>query len=67
MVNLDYRKGKIDLSDLNSDVTYDANTAFNQSQLANMLILGELGKKWSEENFFMYQLSFLTQTYTYLP
>ena len=50
LVNLDYRKGKIDLSDLNCDQKYDANEAFTRSQLANMLVLRELAKLWSKES-----------------
>jgi len=33
MMNLDYRKGEINLADLNSDSDYDASKAFYQSQL----------------------------------
>ena len=50
LVNLDYRKGKIDLLDLNCDHKYDANEAFTRSQLANMLVLRELAKLWSKES-----------------
>jgi len=39
LINLDYRKGKMNWSDLNSDTEYDPAEAFNQSQLANMLAM----------------------------
>jgi len=54
LVNLDYRKGKIDLSDLNCDQKYDANEAFTRSQLANMLVFRELAKIWNKENISLY-------------
>jgi len=50
MMNLDYRKGKINFLDLNSDTKYDAADAFNQSQLANMLIIGKISNDWKKDN-----------------
>jgi len=44
LINLDYRKGTINLKDLNSDANYVPSDAFNQSQLAKMLVLGELAE-----------------------
>merc|ERR1719391_615298 len=49
VVNLDYRKGKIDLKDLNSDSDYDANKAFCQSQLAIMLMVNHLASEWMKD------------------
>ena len=49
MVNLDYRKGKIEFSDLNGDQNYEANEAFNKSQLANMLVFKQLAETWKKE------------------
>ena len=46
LANLDYRKGKIVLEDLNfKERTYNKSEAFYQSQLANMLLVKELAKK----------------------
>ena len=50
LMNLDYRKGEINLEDLNSDKEYDPGVAFNQSQLANMLTVSYLAKKWRDDN-----------------
>jgi len=47
LMNLDYRKGEINFKDLNSAV-YDPTTAFNQSQLANMLSMQNLAKEWAK-------------------
>jgi len=47
LMNLDYRKGVINFKDLNSAV-YDPTTAFNQSQLANMLSMQNLAKEWAK-------------------
>jgi len=49
LMNLDYRKGNINFSDLNSSSTYDPTVAFNQSQLANMLAMQVLAEEWSKE------------------
>ena len=49
-MNLDYRKGEINFEDLNSDKSYDADAAFYQSQLANMLSVFHLAKQWKSEN-----------------
>ncbi|XP_023335036.1 retinol dehydrogenase 13-like [Eurytemora carolleeae] len=49
MMNLDYRKGKINLSDLNAENNYDAAQAFCQSQLATMLSVPVLGDEWRKE------------------
>ena len=49
-MNLDYRKGEINFSDLNSEREYDPDTAFYQSQLANMLTVTRLAKHWKDEN-----------------
>ena len=49
-MNLDYRKGDVKLEDLNSDHSYDAGEAFNQSQLANMLLVQHLAELWREDN-----------------
>lgn len=48
-MNLDYRKGDINFEDLNSDKNYDADVAFYQSQLANMLSVLHLAKQWKSE------------------
>lgn len=50
LMNLDYRKGDIKLEDLNSDNSYDAGEAFNQSQLANMLLVHHLAQLWRDDN-----------------
>ena len=49
-MNLDYRKGDIKFEDLNSGNNYDAGEAFNQSQLANMLLVCHLSKLWADDN-----------------
>lgn len=49
-MNLDYRKGDIKLEDLNSANNYEAGDAFNQSQLANMLLVHHLSKLWADDN-----------------
>jgi len=46
LMNLDYRKGSINFSDLNSSTAYDPTMAFNQSQLANMLSVQTMAKDW---------------------
>ena len=50
LMNLDYRKGSIDFTDLNSDNKYNPTSAFTQSQLANMLTVLTLSKDWAEKN-----------------
>jgi len=50
LMNLDYRKGSIDFTDLNSDNKYNPTSAFTQSQLANMLTVLSLSKDWAEKN-----------------
>jgi len=43
LMNLDFRKGKLDLTDPNfNDRKYSKQEAFNQSQLANMLLIQKL-------------------------
>ena len=49
-MNLDYRKGEINFADLNSEREYDPDTAFYQSQLANMLTVTTLARQWAENN-----------------
>ena len=49
-MDLDYRKGEINLADLNSDKEYDPGEAFNQSQLANMLAVTNLAEQWRGDN-----------------
>ena len=49
-MNLDYRKGEINFEDLNSEKEYDPDTAFYQSQLANMLTVTRLAKHWKDDN-----------------
>lgn len=49
LVNLDYRKGALDLTDLNSEHNYDADKAFYKSQLASMLVLPLLAEKWKQD------------------
>ena len=49
-MNLDYRKGEINFADLNSEREYDPDTAFYQSQLANMLTVTRLAKHWKDDN-----------------
>ena len=49
-MDLDYRKGEINLEDLNSDKAYDPGEAFNQSQLANMLTVTALAEQWRGGN-----------------
>ena len=50
LMDLDYRKGEINLADLNSDKEYDPGEAFNQSQLANMLAVTNLAEQWRGDN-----------------
>ena len=50
LMDLDYRKGEINLADLNSDKEYDPGEAFNQSQLANMLAVTHLAEQWRGDN-----------------
>ena len=50
LMDLDYRKGEINLEDLNSDKEYDPGKAFNQSQLANMLTTTNLAEQWRVDN-----------------
>jgi NAD(P)-dependent dehydrogenase (short-subunit alcohol dehydrogenase family) len=45
LVNLDYRKGIINLADLNLEANYNKSQAFRQSQLANMLLVLELSDR----------------------
>ena len=46
LINLDYRKGKVVLEDLNFQKrVYNKSEAFNQSQLANMLLVKELARR----------------------
>ena len=45
-MNLDYRKGSINFTDLNSTHSYDPTAAFNQSQLANILAVKSLANDW---------------------
>jgi len=49
LMNLDYRQGVINFSDLNSSEAYDKNVAFTQSQLANMLTVKQLSKLWLKD------------------
>ena len=49
-MNLDYRKGEINFEDLNSSTAYDPTTAFTQSQLANMLTVTTLARRWKDDN-----------------
>jgi len=49
LMNLDYRKGSINFADLNSSNDYNKSTAFNQSQLANMLAVQHLSSLWQKE------------------
>ena len=49
-MNLDYRKGEINFEDLNSSAAYDPTTAFTQSQLANMLTVTTLARRWKDDN-----------------
>lgn len=49
LTNLDYRKGTIDFSDLNSDKCYDPSTAFYQSQLANILTIQSLSQECADD------------------
>ena len=49
-MNTDYRMGNINFGDLNSTADYDPNTAFYQSQLANMLTVTTLAKHWKKDN-----------------
>ena len=45
LMNLDYRKGQVVLDDLNfNQRVFSKTDAFNQSQLANMLLVQELSK-----------------------
>ena len=50
LMNLDYRKGEINFEDLNSEKEYDPDTAFYQSQLANMLTVTRLAKHRKDDN-----------------
>jgi len=49
LINLDYRKGVINIADLNSESNYDTSKAFYQSQLASMLVLPEIAEKWKQD------------------
>ena len=49
-MDTDYKKGNINFADLNSTADYDPNTAFYQSQLANMLTVTTLAKHWKNDN-----------------
>ena len=45
LMNLDYRKGQVVLDDLNfNQRVFSKTDAFNQSQLANMLLVQQLSK-----------------------
>ena len=46
-MNLDYRKGNLALKDINfKDRVYNKSEAFYQSQLANMLLVKELARRY---------------------
>lgn len=45
LMNPDYKKANLDLSDLNLDKNYNKSVAFTNSQLANMLIVRELAER----------------------
>ena len=46
LMNLDYRKGQVVIDDLNfKERVFSKADAFNQSQLANMLLVQELSKR----------------------
>ena len=63
LMDLDYRKGEINLEDLNSDKEYDPGEAFNQSQLANMLTTTNLAEQWRGENVTVNAVSCAKQVY----
>ena len=47
LMNLDYRKGNLALKDINfKDRVYNKSEAFYQSQLANMLLVKELARRY---------------------
>ncbi len=45
LMNMDYRKASIDLSDLNLEKSFNKTQAFRQSQLANTLLVLELSDR----------------------
>ncbi len=49
LMNLDYRKGDVDFEDLNSQKSWTSSSAFYRSQLANMLVVRELGGTLSRQ------------------
>ena len=49
-MNLDYKKGEINFADLNSSRDYEPSRAFYQSQLANMLTVTTLARRWKDDN-----------------
>ena len=50
LVNLDYRKGEIHFEDLNLEKSFDKVKAFNQSQLANMMLVSELSSQLKDSS-----------------
>lgn len=45
LMNVDFRKASLDLTDLNMEKHYNKSQAFSQSQLANMLLVQELAER----------------------
>ena len=45
LMNMDYRKASLDLTDLNLEKSYNKTQAFRQSQLANILLVQELSER----------------------
>ena len=55
LMNLDYRKGKVVIDDLNfQNRVYDKSEAFYQSQLANMLLVRELARRLKGRQYIWY-------------
>ena len=53
LMNLDYRKGKVVLDDLNfNQRVFSKTDAFNQSQLANMMLVQELSRLFKGKKLF---------------
>ena len=63
LMDLDYRKGEINLEDLNSDKEYDPDKAFTQSQLANMLAVTNLAEQWRDHNVTVNAVSTVTDCF----
>ncbi len=50
LMNPDYKKANLDLTDLNLDKNYNKAVAFTNSQLANMLMVQEFAERLKDHN-----------------